>query len=458
MRLALALLLLLAAALLPVASREASAETRLVAQSVVNEFPRRLVFKLTAESDADITDVTLRYTLSSTGIASFSKPVSFRAGKSVAVEVLIDVNSSSNYIPVGNDFTYFWEITTAEGRTETPPERWFYLPPNREWKSVANDFMVVYYHGERANVAQSYLDAGAQTYQDIGRKLLNVDLKQLPIRVILFAVESELEPARPGSGARFDAAVTTCGTKVTSDIVFVIPQSCGTGDRTDTLRHEFGHILNEAAGDGPQAKLPSWLDEGTAVMAQTEPGQNFVGPFQTGVRVDRLIPFSQMGTTASDARQVGLFYGQAYFMAKHLLDKYGQPKFAELFATIKGGTRFDEALRKVYGFDLAGFERDFRAAHKLGQVATPTPGATQRPSGSPTATSTRAGTLVEPADDDGGGVNLVVLGIVALAVVFGLVAVMLYLFATMQARKRSSAPAPGPPFRPPDDEWTRRDQ
>src|SRR5690606_9755200 len=144
--------------------------------------------------------------------------------RNLTAEVVLQVNSSSNYIPVGSEFTYHWEITTEDGNTFSGPQADFlYLPPDRDWKNVSNDFMVVYYHGERENIANAYLRAGADTYERIGRQLYDVELEQVPVKIIMFADEAESDLARPGTGGSFDAAVTTCGTKVTNDIVLIIP-------------------------------------------------------------------------------------------------------------------------------------------------------------------------------------------------------------------------------------------
>jgi hypothetical protein len=432
----------------------AGAEPRLIDQSVANEYPNRIVFRLTAEADVNITDVALHYEITGSNTLGFNRPPDLTPARFISVDLPLDVNTLNSYIPVGTEFVYYWEIEAADGsRTTTPEQRWLFLPPNREWRSVENGFMVVYFHGDRQALATPYLRAAEETYSTIGG-LLKTELTETPVRVILFANGDEMAPARPGRGGTFDAAVTTCGTKLNATVVFVIPQACGTGDRTDTLRHELAHILNQSAGESALGKLPSWLDEGTAVVAQSEPGQGFVGPFQAAVRTGRLIPFAQMGTPSNDPRQVGLFYGQSYFMVRYLLDKGGEEKFAELFATIKSGVRFDEALRRVYGFDLAGFEQEFRAAHNVGGAA-PTTAPTQAPRQQPpTAAPTRApGQVATQSGGDDDGVSRVTIGIVLLAVLFLLLAVLAYLFLMMQQSHPATPPgspaAPSPPAREP---------
>ena len=311
-------------------------------------------------------DYALYYTVKGRGATAVARPEAPPSpGREVVAEVTLEVNSGNSYIPVGSEFLYHWEATTAGGETVTgPDEQFLFLPPDHEWQTVGNDFMTVYYHGDRESLAQDYLAAGAETYQRLGTELYGVRLVTLPVKAILFADEAESDLARPGVGGAFDAAVTTCGTKVTDDIILLIPVDCGTGDPVDTLRHEFAHILNEVAGEGPLGKLPAWMDEGAAVYAQSTPG-GYERAFRSAVARDALIPFREMALPAGNAGQVGVFYGQSHAMVQFLIEQGGAADFSKLMATIKGGARFDTAIQDVYGFDFTGFERAFRESHGL---------------------------------------------------------------------------------------------
>jgi hypothetical protein len=336
-----------------------------------------------------------------------------------------------------------------------PEQTFLYLPPDRDWREVSNDFMTVHFYGDRESLARSYLDAGADTYQRVGRDLYGIELTNLPVRVILFANQDESALARPGTGGRFDAAVTVCGTKVTNDILLVIPESCGSPDITDVMRHELGHILNEIAGEGALAKLPSWLDEGAAVYAQTSPG-GYENAFNAAVAADRLIPFNQMGVPSTDATRVGVFYGQSYFMVRYLIEREGEARFAEFMSTIKRGTRFDQALQRIYGFDLPGFENEFRGAFGLAPLVPPTQAPTQPPQQQqpqPTAAPTRAPQQVVGGSNNDRSLGSGTFIIFGLAVLFALAAIFSYLVATMLGNTRM-ATANGVAVPPPAPKWT----
>lgn len=462
-RVALTLLAAVFASILTVSSiAPASADTVIESSTLVNGYPNTLTFKVTAKADSDITDVTLNYSIKGRGTSALDKPKDLTPGKNLSAEVVLQVNSSSNYIPVGSDFVYHWEITTADGNTFTGPEQsFFYLPTGKDWKNVSNDFMTVYYHGDRQNLASAYLKAGEETYERVGKQLYNITLKQIPVKVIMFADEAESDFARPGSGGSFDAAVTTCGTKVTDDIVLIIPVACGSPDRTDTLRHEFGHILNETAGEGALGKLPSWLDEGAAVYAQSSPG-DYESAFTAAARSNRLIPFSQMGVPASNPNLVGVFYGQSWAMVTYLIEKSGPETFGKFMTTIKNGKRFDQALNEVYGFaDLNAFEGAFKSALGLAQQASPTArpttAATPTPRPQAAATRTPAPAAASTSDDDSGiGKGTIIIG--GIAVLFVLAAILAMLVSLMMQNNRVSAaksksPSVSAPanWRPPDD-------
>ena len=434
----------------------ASAQSPEYVTAIENEFPQFLRFRLTTTAPGEVTDVSLRYRVVGAGSLARAKPETFEPGSDVRVEVRV-ATGTLGFIPVGTEFIYHWELTLADGSTiESEEDSYIYLPPGKDWQSVHNDFMRVYFHGNREEIALRYLEAADRTYARVGA-ILQTQLETVPVNTVLFASESDLEEAQPGRSEAYDAATFLCGSQVAINVIFVIDRSCGTRDRSDTLRHEFTHILTKAAGEGALGKVPSWLDEGTAVYSQTEPGRGFTDPFEVGVAINRLIPFSTMVSGNNDPNMVGLFYGQSYEMVRFLIARDGEEAFARLFATIKAGNRFDRAIEIVYGITLDEFETEFRAFHDLPPrepPATPTPAreepATPEPTPEPeqpqaTPPPTAAPEQAEPdptaspptapaatAGDDGGrGLSNVALGAIAGGAILALLAIFALLLSMM---------------------------
>jgi hypothetical protein len=137
----------------------------------------------------------------------------------------------------------------------------------------------------------------------------------------------------------------------------------------DVVRHETAHIVTHVAGDGPFVSLPSWLDEGTAVYAQRDPGPEYRSGLQLAIASDQVLPLTSINSPVSQPSQVNAFYGQSWSTVKYLVDTFGQPKFAQLYRESYGGLRIDDALQKVYGLDQGGLYNKWRQANGLKQVA-----------------------------------------------------------------------------------------
>ena len=148
----------------------------------------------------------------------------------------------------------------------------------------------------------------------------------------------------------------------------------------DILRHELTHVVTKVAGEGPYGDLPAWLDEGTAMYAQSEPGEGFTSALDGAVDRDRLLSVRSMTSPTGDPDKVTLFYGEAWSLVSFMVEEYGEEKFAQLYAVFKDGSTTDNALQQVYGFDQDGLEDAWRASLGLEprQRATATPTATSR--------------------------------------------------------------------------------
>ncbi len=445
-RLFLPLVALLAlGAVLGLAPVAAHADATIESSPIENGYPKQLLFKLTASAPVEIKEVTLRYTVQGAGTSASGKPEEFTPGKSVTTSVKVDTSPNTNWIPAGVDITWHWELVLADGTTTVQPEQKFlYLPPGKEWKTAQNDIAVVYFYGARESLAAKFLDAIKGTYDEHGKTLLKTELPLKPVKLVLMGTSDELKEASPSKGTTLDNSrtVVTCGFRPgnTANLIFSTVQ-CGGSDPVDTVRHEFGHILNAAAGEGSLVKLPTWIEEGLAVYAQDN-ADDYVAAFSAATRSSRgLIPFRQMSQPVSDQNQVILQYGQGFMMTKYLIDTYGVPKLNQLLGLTKKNTRFDEALKTTYNFDIDGFEKEFTAA-VTGARATPTAAPTVRPQQQtqPTVAPTSAprpsaATNTSSSGDDFPSKTTVVIGGAVLMLL--LLAVLAFLFMMMMQNQRT---------------------
>jgi len=161
-------------------------------------------------------------------------------------------------------------------------------------------------------------------------------------------------------------------------------------------------VVTKVAGVGPYGDLPAWLDEGTAMYGQSEPGEGFTSALEGAVDRDRLMSVRSMTSPTGDPDKVTLFYGEAWGVVSFMVEEYGEEKFAQLYAVFKEGSTTDDALQQVYGFDQDGLEDAWRASLGLAprQRATVTPTATST-AAQPSPTATPAQNNGAQAEDEG---------------------------------------------------------
>src|SRR5690606_29559370 len=121
----------------------------------------------------------------------------------------------------------------------------------------------------------------------------------------------------------------------------------------------------------------------------------------------------------------------------YLIDTYGVDKLNDLLALTSADTRFDQSLREVYGFDIAGFEEEFKTALGIGGAPAPTATEPPRQQQQPTAQPTAAPQQVVPtSSSSGGGLSTTTIVLIGVAVILLLCAVMAFLITVMMQNAR----------------------
>lgn len=304
----------------------------------------------------------------------------------------LTTRDAQRYIPVGSRFTYRWQLTGNDGATvQTDEAQYLFLDGRYQWRSQTDGQVTVYWYGTNELSATAALQASKSSLQDTGALLESA--VPYDIRVIVWRSEDEGKLAMRAQSATFDSQIETGGQRVAPDILFVFDNV------PDVVRHEAGHIVTHVAGDGPFASVPSWLDEGTAVYMQKNPG-GYEPAVRAAIQSNRTLSLRSMQTSPTRPEDVNLFYGQSWSTVKFLIDEFGRPKFAQLYTTIKTGSRIDDALQSTYGFNQEGLYNAWRQKNGLQPVATSAPST----NGTATAEGTRA-PLGVPTSSSGGSTS-----------------------------------------------------
>ncbi len=329
--------------------------------------PKAIVFKVNVQAPAGLQSATLDYKLFNPDTTvGGSQPAEVNGATTVEATVTLETNSGTRYIPIGSRFTYTWTLVDKEGvRVVTPQRGFVFLDGRYQWQEKTTGNFTVYWYGDNARNADLALQAAAASTA-ANEVLLNVKLIY-PIRLVVWRRESEGEMAQQSRGGAFDRQVVTGGARVAPDVVHLYDPI---GGFVDVVKHEIAHIVTKVAGDGAFGRLPSWIDEGTAVYAQSDPG-GYRPAVEAAIRADSLTRLKSMSSAANQASRVDIFYGQSWLTVKFMIDKYGQPKFAELYKTFRAGGDMDAALKQVYGVDQDGLYNQWRQSVGLKAIDFP---------------------------------------------------------------------------------------
>jgi hypothetical protein len=106
--------------------------------------------------------------------------------------------------------------------------------------------------------------------------------------------------------------------------------------------------------------------EGLAVYGEGGPEASGVSYFEQNKSDNTLLSFRVLsGGFSEDPNKADLSYSQSYYMVNYLIEKYGKDKLISFLKLLQNGGDLSDSLSSTYGFDLSGFEKEWRASLSL---------------------------------------------------------------------------------------------
>lgn len=326
----------------------AQGEIRILDSSVATEFPDSLTFKLSLESAVNITDIRLRYKMARESFADVTSEayIDFTPSKKVAVSWTLEMLKIGG-LPPGALIDYWWLVTDASGgRLTTEPSEVNFSDFRYPWLSLkASGITLYWYDGDQAFAEELMASAEkvlAKLREDTGATLVR------PVELYIYANYNDL------IGAMINPQEWTGGVAFSryGIIIIGIAQdrlSWGKG----AVAHELTHLVISQMTSNPYNDLPTWLDEGLAMYTEGVLGPEYVSYLNKAIANNSLISVRSLASPFSaNSAQSYLSYAESFTVVDFLISKYGQEKMLELLLTFKGGSSYDDALKKVYGFDM----------------------------------------------------------------------------------------------------------
>jgi hypothetical protein len=338
----------------------ADGELAVTGSSAEMDFPMRLIFNISAESNATITDIRLCYAVDRMEhVNIFSEIyILFVPSTTVTAQWVMDMRKTGG-LPPGSSVHYWWVVTDASGKeVRTTPAR-IEIDDNRyDWQQITEgDVTIFWYRGDN-DFADELMEATqlalSRLAENTGAELEN------PIRFYVYATSSDLR------GAMIYPQEWTGGvafTRYGTIAIGISPDSSDIEWGKRVIAHELTHLVIHQVTFNPYSDLPTWLDEGLAMTSEGEMTISFTSALAEAWNNNRLISVRSLASPFSAyADESLLAYAESYRLVEYLIDNYGRDKMFELLNVFRKGSGYDEALENVYGFDMDGLNTLWRAS------------------------------------------------------------------------------------------------
>lgn len=335
-------------------------------------FPNSITFHADIESGSNITSVVLEYGTDeqTCGTVIAKAYPQFVPGESVTIEWTWEMRQSGS-LPPGATIWWRWRISDETGfETLTEQKNVTWLDAKHDWQTVTSGLLNLHWYSGDQTFAQDLLDAA-----DIAIQRLQSDAGLQPdqsIHLYIYGNTDDMkdailyEPSWTGGMAfpEFDIV-----------IIGIAPSDIKWG--RDTIAHELTHVLVGHLTFSCLGDVPTWLNEGLAVYAEGELDLSSQNQLNEAIRNDELLTVRSLSGGFSEVpSRAYLSYSQSYSIVKFLIETYSRDKMNSLLITLRDGTTIDDALLKIYGFDIDGLEsawRDSIGAAPRFASANPTP-------------------------------------------------------------------------------------
>lgn len=315
-------------------------------------FPTGIAFNISAQSDTNITDIRLHYTVDRMKHAKIISEIyiSFTPAKSIATQWVMDMRKTGG-MPPGTNLNYWWTLTDAGGnKLETTPSAAHIEDGRYTWQSLKEGMVTLYWYKGDAAFGGELMDA---TRQALGRLSENTgaELKN-PVSIYIYASATDLQ------GSMIFPQEWTGGVAFTQYGIIAI------GIATDSssiewgkgaISHELTHLVVHQVIFNPYNEIPTWLNEGLAMYSEGALDYNFTSALSAAEKNNTRISVRSLTSPFSAyTDQSILAYAESYEIVAYLISEYGRDKMLELLNVFGQGSGYDEAFKKVYGFDMDG--------------------------------------------------------------------------------------------------------
>jgi hypothetical protein len=325
--------------------------------SVQASFPSTMTFKVTAQSDSNITQLRLHYIVNKQNVAKVISEgwAQFTPATSVTTQWVWDMRKSS--LPPGAQVEYWWTALDNSGKTGATSHQTTTFDDTRHtWQSTTSGQVTILWYNGNQSFANSLMTAAQDGLQRIQN---NVGaFPQGQVKIYIYASSQDLQAAQLFA-PQWEGGATFEGYNLIA--IGVPTNQLDFGERA--VPHELTHwVVGQITFNNYGAGLPTWLSEGLATYGEsTTLNPQYQSALNNAIQNNQLLSVRTLSSPFSAVASVAYTsYGESNSIVTFMVNQYGKDKMIQLLKVFGQGTGYDDALKQVYGFDQDGLDAVWR--------------------------------------------------------------------------------------------------
>jgi hypothetical protein len=269
-------------------------------------------------------------------------------------ELSFTYDLQQNPLPPFSKVTYWYRVILGDGRQEDSSKTVFSYEDNHfTWQQLEQDgFQVNWVEGDLA-FGQTALNTAKAGLESAHKYLPGTPPS--PLRVFIYPTSEDLQSALQASQVSWIAG--HANPKLGMIMVTIAPGAEQRMDMEREIPHEIMHMVeSQTAGDG-YARLPTWLTEGTASLAEIYPNPDFQRSLSKAAESGNLIPLNLLCNGFShEASSAFLSYAESISFVQFLSERFGSSGLQTLIKKYQDGLGCSEAVQAAYGESFDALE------------------------------------------------------------------------------------------------------
>ncbi len=273
-------------------------------------------------------------------------------------------DASQNVLPPFATIVFSYQATLANGQIVSSGPFDFIYEDNRfPWQTLGDAPVKVHWYNGDAAFGQAALDAARTGLQSLSQTLPVTS--DAPVDVYIYATTDDLQSALSLGGRQWLAghADPTLGVVMVS----VSPGETQTIELQRQIPHELAHVMLYRSVGANFNRLPAWLNEGLASMAELYPNPDYARALQIASRNNSLMPMADLCTSfPPDSARAFLAYAESESFVRYLRATYGNTGLVALIQSYADGLDCDLGATRAVGMPLNQLDARWRE-NVLGQ-------------------------------------------------------------------------------------------